>query len=849
MSSYSTYYNKVSLCSKSGQTGPIGPTGPRGLLGPQGPPGESTLGNITVGSYNDNDNENNFDLVAYQNVSNILFDENSFIIDVRDNIILDSSTILISLGSSFNSFETWKFDGSNPPLVAQGETSVTFENGKNITIESSNSDSPKLSITAIPELTSTIVDNNKCLKLEELYNFIPTEYPGQDLGSSNYPWSSLYVSRVFALNTIYLGTMSIESTTNGELSINNKSITTIIKENELIIDLSSQVYINESDISKNIINISKNTHDINEIVNFVGGGGGSLISVADLSSQVYINESDISKNIIDIIKNTYDITQLKNLVGGSGSGGEGGDLSSQVYINESDISKNIIDIFKNTDDIFKNTYEINEIKNFVGGSGSLISVADLSSQVYINESDISKNIIDIIKNTYDINQLKNLVDENKSQIVGYIQTQFKNTGFTEYDVTQDLDLVEGYNLTIIPSQPNNNITINIRFSYRTSGQAGEKLRVQIGYNVVALDYHEVICDETMGTLNTSNLEQTFNFNYINKAKSSDPHYYWIKFQKILDSNVENLDLGNDYNTKIFNSFGNLIMLQELIGTNISEITNNMGSSEGTENKYQISGSVCSEGTENKSQISGYIQTQFKNTGFSEYYVPQNLHPVEGYNLTIIPSQPNNNIIINIRFSYRTSGQAGEKLRVQIGYNVVALDYHEVICDETMGTLNTSNLEQTFNFNYINKAKGNYQHYYWIKFQKILHSNVENLDLGNDYNTKILNSVGNLIMLQEVVGTNIYEITNNTVWSQGTENTLSYNLGNIGINTENPTEKLEIDGSVKITGQNSFLNIPSNPPITSNSYGKQGDITWDNNYIYVCVAENSWKRTSFSKDNW
>ena len=693
MSSYSTYYNKVSLCSKSGQTGPIGPTGPRGLLGPQGPPGESTLGNITVGSYNDNDNENNFDLVAYQNVSNILFDENSFIIDVRDNIILDSSTILISLGSSFNSFETWKFDGSNPPLVAQGETSVTFENGKNITIESSNSDSPKLSITAIPELTSTIVDNNKCLKLEELYNFIPTEYPGQDLGSSNYPWSSLYVSRVFALNTIYLGTMSIESTTNGELSINNKSITTIIKENELIIDL--------------------------------------------------------------------------------------------------------------------------------------------SSQVYINESDISKNIIDIIKNTYDINQLKNLVDENKSQIVGYIQTQFKNTGFTEYDVTQDLDLVEGYNLTIIPSQPNNNITINIRFSYRTSGQAGEKLRVQIGYNV-GLNYHEVICDETMGTLNTSNLEQTFNFNYINKAKSSDPHYYWIKFQKILDSNVENLDLGNDYNTKIFNSFGNLIMLQELIGTNISEITNNMGSS---------------EGTENKSQISGYIQTQFKNTGFSEYYVPQNLDPVEGYNLTIIPSQPNNNIIINIRFSYRTSGQAGEKLRVQIGYNVVALDYHEVICDETMGTLNTSNLEQTFNFNYINKAKGNYQHYYWIKFQKILHSNVENLDLGNDYNTKILNSVGNLIMLQEVVGTNIYEITNNTVWSQGTENTLSYNLGNIGINTENPTEKLEIDGSVKITGQNSFLNIPSNPPITSNSYGKQGDITWDNNYIYVCVAENSWKRTSFSKDNW
>jgi hypothetical protein len=63
MSSYSTYYNKVSQGSKPGPTGPIGATGPRGLLGPYGPVGprgESTLGNITVGSYNDN--ENNFDL-------------------------------------------------------------------------------------------------------------------------------------------------------------------------------------------------------------------------------------------------------------------------------------------------------------------------------------------------------------------------------------------------------------------------------------------------------------------------------------------------------------------------------------------------------------------------------------------------------------------------------------------------------------------------------------------------------------------------------------------------------------------------------------------------------------------
>ena len=101
MSSYSNYYNKGSLCGKSGPTGPPGPPGPRGLLGPVGPSGANGLGNITVGSYH----ENIIDL-SFQNINNILFDGSSgFIIDLCDNIISDSSTILISLGNSFNSFK------------------------------------------------------------------------------------------------------------------------------------------------------------------------------------------------------------------------------------------------------------------------------------------------------------------------------------------------------------------------------------------------------------------------------------------------------------------------------------------------------------------------------------------------------------------------------------------------------------------------------------------------------------------------------------------------------------------------------------------------------------------------
>lgn len=139
MSSYSNYYNKGSLCGKPG---------------PMGPAGVNGLGNITVGSYH----ENIIDL-SFQNITNILFDGSSgFIIDLCDNIISDSSTVLISLGTSFNSFKTWEFDGIiNPNLVAQGEDSVKFKNGKNITIESSNVVNPKLTITAIPELTSGVL--------------------------------------------------------------------------------------------------------------------------------------------------------------------------------------------------------------------------------------------------------------------------------------------------------------------------------------------------------------------------------------------------------------------------------------------------------------------------------------------------------------------------------------------------------------------------------------------------------------------------------------------------------------------------------------------------------------------
>ena len=38
---------------------------------------------------------------------------------------------------------------------------------------------------------------------------------------------------------------------------------------------------------------------------------------------------------------------------------------------------------------------------------------------------------------------------------------------------------------------------------------------------------------------------------------------------------------------------------------------------------------------------------------------------------------------------------------------------------------------------------------------------------------------------------------------------------------------------------------STPPATATSAGVAGTVTWDTNYIYVCVATNSWKRVAIS----
>jgi len=58
------------------------------------------------------------------------------------------------------------------------------------------------------------------------------------------------------------------------------------------------------------------------------------------------------------------------------------------------------------------------------------------------------------------------------------------------------------------------------------------------------------------------------------------------------------------------------------------------------------------------------------------------------------------------------------------------------------------------------------------------------------------------------------------------------------------------GVAKILGSKDLtlsgtLNIPSAPPTAETDPGTAGDITWDENYVYICVADNTWKRSALA----
>ena len=61
---------------------------------------------------------------------------------------------------------------------------------------------------------------------------------------------------------------------------------------------------------------------------------------------------------------------------------------------------------------------------------------------------------------------------------------------------------------------------------------------------------------------------------------------------------------------------------------------------------------------------------------------------------------------------------------------------------------------------------------------------------------------------------------------------------IGINTDSPAQILDINGdTIRLRSQRTIPN--------SNTFGEAGEICYDANYIYICVATDTWKRIALS----
>ena len=63
-------------------------------------------------------------------------------------------------------------------------------------------------------------------------------------------------------------------------------------------------------------------------------------------------------------------------------------------------------------------------------------------------------------------------------------------------------------------------------------------------------------------------------------------------------------------------------------------------------------------------------------------------------------------------------------------------------------------------------------------------------------------------------------------------------GKVGIGTTSPTEALDVNSdAIRIR--------TSQTPSSATATGTAGQICWDSNYLYICVASNTWKRIALS----
>lgn len=185
----------------------------------------------------------------------------------------------------------------------------------------------------------------------------------------------------------------------------------------------------------------------------------------------------------------------------------------------------------------------------------------IGNVININDNTVSLNNGNLIINGINIFESEFFLEQKK--LVNYkyknINDLCSNNILINNNLLFDIDT---YNLSIKPSNIDNNIEIIFRVNYRCSFYNDTKIKLQI---VKKYDSKEIIlCDTILGTTLLSEVEDIFMFNYIDKANTFNEITYYLRGNII--NNDYNL-ITPEYLPAIMNYTGNSIILKELNNIN------------------------------------------------------------------------------------------------------------------------------------------------------------------------------------------------------------------------------------------------------------------------------------------
>lgn len=140
--------------------------------------------------------------------------------------------------------------------------------------------------------------------------------------------------------------------------------------------------------------------------------------------------------------------------------------------------------------------------------------------------------------------------------------------------------------------------------------------------------------------------------------------------------------------------------------------------------------------------------------------------------------------------------------------------------------------------------------------QLIISNETPLVLGAAQNTTIAVDSANFSLNSKIPGQNfVINVNSSGVLGSLTPAVVVSSLARrVGVFLENPTEALDVNGNAKVrgnltlTGTSVIITTPTTPA-SPTAAGTSGQIAWDADYIYVCVATDTWKRVAIDDSGW